>query len=179
MADCYLGEIRTYAGTTPPKGWLPCDGRSLPVESNKALFSLLGARFGGNGTDTFCLPDLRGRTPLGLDWQSHTNSVGTQGGQESVALTVREMPAHTHNLMATTSPGTTGGVPNAIFSAVASNGATPAQNVYAEDSIGGQRVSMEPASVVNTGSSAPHPNMQPYLVVNFMIATQGLYPSHP
>ena len=177
VADCYLGEIRTFAGKVPPKGWLLCDGRVLKVAENQALASLLGYNYGGNGADLFALPDLRGRTPTGINWQNPV--FGETGGQEAVALTTRQIPPHTHDLTATTTPGTGGGVPNAIFAAVAGNGAVAAVPVYVDDIYANQRIPMDPGSVTSAGGSLPHNNMQPYLVLNYMIAIQGHYPEKP
>lgn len=177
VADCYLGEIRTFAGNSPPKGWLPCDGRLLKITENQALHALLGTNYGGDGTNTFALPDLRGRTPMGLDFATHQNAIGERGGVEQVQLTEAQMAPHFHNLTASDQPGMTGGVANAIFSAVAPAGSIPAPAVYVADNTMTARVSMDPDSVKPNGGSQAHNNMQPYLVVNFMIATQGNFPS--
>lgn len=177
MSDPYLGEIRLFAGLIPPKNWLPCDGRTLKPGDFSALFSLLGVKFGGDGINTFALPDLRGRTPIGYDPAQSATLVGTQDGAETVSLSWAQMPVHKHTLRASDQPGVTGGVANAIFAKVANNAATPAPNVYA--SAQSKLVSMDPNSVTPAGGSAPHSNMQASLAMTFMICTVGLYPHRP
>lgn len=177
MSDPYLGEVRLFAGLTPPKGWLPCDGRKLDITSNRALFSLIGAKFGGNGVDTFALPDLRGRAPIGYDPAQPSMPVGAQGGVEAATVSVAQMPVHTHAIKASDQPGVTGGVANAIFARVSTNGATPAPNVYVAANT--NLVSMDPNSVLPAGAGQPHSNMQPSLALTFMICTQGQFPHRP
>ncbi len=179
MSDPYLGEVRLFAGLTPPKGWLPCDGRILPVQTNQALASLLGFRFGGNGVDTFGLPDLRGRVPIGYDAQQSNVPVGEAGGSETATLSVAQMPVHNHAFRASSLPGVNGGVANAIFARVAANGATPAPNVYVNYSAQTSVVAMDPSSVGQSGGGQAHPNMQPSLPMTFMIAVQGQFPHRP
>lgn len=179
MSDPFLGEVRLFAGVTPPAGWLPCDGRTLPVQSNTALASLLGFRFGGNGTDTFALPDLRGRVPIGHDAAQPTVPVGAAGGTEAATLSTAQMPVHNHALRASSLPGVTGGVANAIFAKVAANGATPAPNVYAGLTAQTNLVAMDPNSVNQSGGGQAHPNMQPSLPMTFMIAIKGQFPHRP
>ena len=179
MSNPYLGEVRLFAGLTPPKGWLPCDGRIMQVKNNSALFSLLGPRFGGNGVDTFALPDLRGRVPIGYDAAQSSVPIGAAGGVEAATLGVGQMPVHKHALRASSQPGVTGGVANAIFAKVATNGATPAPNVYVSLTAQTSVVAMDPNSVSQSGGAQPHSNMQPSLPMTFMIAIQGDYPHRP
>jgi len=164
MDDPFLGEIRPFAFGFPPKGWASCDGQLLPIAQNTALFSLLGTMYGGDGRTTFALPDLRGRAGM------HVNSAHTQGergGQESVTLTTAQIPPHSHT---------------ANCSNVAGTQTSPAGKFWAQDS-GGNVVfsstggaTMAATAAGNVGG-APHPNMQPYLVVNYCIALQGIFPS--
>ncbi|NBQ67897.1 MAG: phage tail protein [Nitrosomonadaceae bacterium] len=164
MDDPFLGEIRPFGFGFPPKGWASCDGQLLPIAQNAALFSLLGTMYGGDGRTTFALPDLRGRAGM------HVSSVHTQGergGQESVTLTTAQIPLHSHT---------------ANCSNVAGTQTSPAGKFWAQDSDGNVVFSstggatMAAAAIGNTGGG-PHPNMQPYLVVNYCIALQGIFPS--
>src|ERR1041385_4367772 len=109
MAQPYVGEIRIFAGTCAPAGWMFCDGATLAISENETLFQLIGTTYGGDGQETFNLPDLRGRVPIhqGTDPNSGSNYIiGETGGVESVTLTTQQIPAHTHSLTATTTPGT-------------------------------------------------------------------------
>ena len=164
MAEPFLGELKIVSFNFAPKGWALCNGQFLPINQNQALFSILGTTYGGNGQTTFALPDLRGRAPChtggGLD-------LGQKGGQEFHTLTQSEMPMHVHMLMA---------------SSTAANNQLPANNVLA---LSPQQVytapanftPMEPSSVSNIGGSQPHENRQPFLVLNIIIALQGIFPS--
>jgi microcystin-dependent protein len=165
MAEPFLGMIIIFGGNFPPRGWAPCDGRLLPINQNTALFSLLGTTYGGNGTTTFALPDLRGRVPLGYSQGPGLSnySLGEASGVENVTLNAAEMPAHTHAQPATASDETTNR-PNA---------AVPARGgVYASASDGSNL-----AATTSAGNNQPHENRQPYLAVNYIIALQGIFPS--
>ena len=173
MGQYFLGQIVPVAFNVNmiPKGFHLCDGTLLSIAQYSALFSLLGVNFGGNGTTNFALPDLRGRAALGSNLGSIP--IGQPAGTETVTLTVNQLPAHNHMIVATTSPGVgRGGVPaNNILAANTSPGsyfATPGSNEMTL-AIG--------TNIGNSGGSQPHSNMQPYLVVNYMIAMQGIYPS--
>lgn len=164
MSEPFLGEIRPFAFGFTPKGWASCDGQLLPINQNQALFALLGTMYGGNGTTTFALPDLRGRAGM------HLSSVHTQGeraGQENVTLTTAQIPLHSHT---------------ANCSNVAGTQTSPAGKFWAQDSDGNVvfastgGATMAATAIGNTGGG-PHPNMQPYLVVNYCIALQGIFPS--
>lgn len=164
MDDAFLGEIRPFAFGFPPKGWASCDGQLLPIAQNTALFSLLGTMYGGDGRTTFALPDLRGRAGMHVN-PAHTQ--GERGGQESVTLTTAQIPLHSHT---------------ANCSNVAGTQTSPAGKFWAQDSDGNVvfnttgGATMAATAIGNTGG-APHPNMQPYLVVNYCIALQGIFPS--
>jgi microcystin-dependent protein len=152
-----------------PKGWAQCNGALLPINQNQALFALLGTQFGGDGRVNFALPDLRGRTPI------HTGggyAIGQSGGETNHTLTVNEMPQHNHALNgssgAADSPIPTDALPGMV------EGSQQFGNVYTDD---GPNVSLAAESVSNTGGSQAHPNMQPYRVINFCIALQGIFPS--
>ncbi|MFC6840781.1 phage tail protein [Xanthomonas theicola] len=176
MTDPYLGELRLFPMDWVPQGWLPCDGRSLTIQGNQALASLLGSQFGGDGRTTFNLPDLRGRVPVGqgvnpLTTPPATYAVGSYGGLEAVALTATQIPPHTHAVQATAAAGTTGAVLNAYLAAP-----PVTHNLYAAS---GTPVGLAADSVSQEGAGAAHPNMQPSLVLNFCICTSGLYPQRP
>lgn len=164
MSEAFLGEIRQFGGQTVPRGWAPCEGQTLAISTNQALFSILGTQFGGDGVSTFKLPDLRARVPLGA---GGTRSQGQIGGEEAHTLTVAEMPSHTHAV--TASSTATPLVPPI------SDHFWAAQNNYAEAA----NAVMGATAIATAGGSAPHSNMQPYLAVSFCIATSGIYPSRP
>ncbi|MDP3227890.1 MAG: tail fiber protein [Acidovorax sp.] len=170
MATPYLGEIRLLPYDWPPKGWMLCQGQTLAVSSNQALFSLLGATYGGNGSTTFQLPDLRGRS---IRHATQDEPLGTVGGQESVTLTSGQMPEHSHSLMASTGNGNTPAFADAAV-ACAVVGANPA-SLYADDTSPLQ--ALAPDSVGTQGASQPHDNCQPSLVMNYCIAISGIFPS--
>ena len=163
MAEPFLSEIRIMSFVFPPKGWALCNGQTLPINQNQALFSLLGTTYGGNGQTTFALPNLRGQVPIHF---GNGHVLGESAGQEAHTITQSEMPAHNHTV------NTTSG--NA--SQVAPGGAqfASALNVYRGLD---QLTTMTPASLSNVGGSQPHENRQPYLVLSFCIALQGIFPS--
>ena len=167
MSDQFLGELKLLSFGFPPKGWALCNGQILPINQNQALFSLLGTTHGGDGRTTFALPDLRGRTPLHVGGGVN---LGDKTGQEGVTLTAGQLPAHTHSLTAT----------NDLANASVPGGAVPAAkprggiNRYAP---AGNDALMGPTSLASVGGSQPHPNMQPFTVLNWVIALQGIFPS--
>jgi len=169
MIDVYLGEIRLLPYLYNPKDWLSCEGQLLSIQSNQALFSLLGTRFGGDGSKTFGLPDLRGRAIMG----SALGNSGQAGGQEAVALGVNEMPSHNHVVNATTQPAATAAVANGVLAAV-TDGANTAPNLYGPLT---QPQPIDPDSLTAAGNGQPHNNMQPYIGLRFCIATNGEFPS--
>lgn len=169
MAEPYLGEIKLFPFPFAPKGWALCQGQILPIAQNQALFSLLGVTYGGNGTTTFGLPDLRGRVPM-HSGNSQAVPLGQMAGVENVTLTQANLPTHTHTISATDMAGTT-----LLFTdGVVASSNQSAINLYgpAEDML-----TLSPANIANSGGSQPHANSQPSLVMNFCIATSGLYPS--
>jgi microcystin-dependent protein len=147
----------------PPKGWSFCNGQVLPINQNQALFALLGTTYGGNGQTTFALPNLQGQTPL------HVGDGYIQGqpiGEYNHTLLMTELPAHPHSAMGSPTNGDQPVPTNAVLAT--------ALNVYASPT---NLTTLEPTSISFTGGSQPHPNQQPYLVVNFCIALQGIFPS--
>jgi microcystin-dependent protein len=166
MAEPFLSEIRIMSFVFPPKGWALCDGQLLPINQNQALFSLLGTTFGGDGRVNFALPDLRGRTPIHVG-SGHT--LGERGGEQAHTLSIAEIPEHVHVWNANGSAATTNTPTNTLLLAQSTgdNAWGPASNLTA----------MSPATVLNTGGSQAHLNMQPFLILSFCIALQGIFPS--
>jgi microcystin-dependent protein len=174
MSEPYLGQIMAVAFGAPiPKNWLPCDGRILQISTNTGLYTLLENRFGGDGKTTFALPDLRGRVFVGAGTaKSGMNYVtGQTGGAESVALAAANTPSHTHQVVASTTVGTVPAVNN-IFSAVGPISTGPTHPLYAPVT-----TPVPLANPVSTaGGGTPHENMQPFLVLNYIISMGGIYP---
>jgi microcystin-dependent protein len=172
MASPFLGEIRMVPFNFPPKGWALCNGQLLSISQNTALFSLLGTTYGGNGTTTFALPDFRSRVPIhagqGPGLSNYT--LGEQTGAESVTLTVGQLPAHNHTVN-----GVAGGGNQA--SPAGGSPAIESTGTSLDYSNGVPNSPMNAAMVSATGSNQPHPNIQPVLCVNFVIALVGIFPS--
>jgi microcystin-dependent protein len=164
----YTGEIRAVAFNFAPQGWALCDGSVLPISGNEMLFQLLGTTYGGDGSSTFGLPDLQGRIPIGVGQASHL--LGEQGGAESVTLTTAQLPQHAHGLLATTDPASTKSPSEALLAT------TDAIELYSADP---PVKPLNPASVSPIGGNQPHDNLQPYLVVNYIISLGGIYPNGP
>ena len=160
--DPYVGEIRMFAGNFAPAGWAFCAGQVLAIAENEVLFQLIGTTYGGDGQETFALPDLRGRLPL---HRGNGFTLGEGGGVEEVTLTIQELPMHTHPFVASTNAGTTTNPPENLL---AKGGAAYIQDVGT--------AALNPASVSSAGGSQPHTNIQPYLCINFIIALVGVYP---
>lgn len=166
MAEPFLAEIRMMSFGFPPKGWALCNGSLLPINQNQALFSLLGTTYGGDGRVNFGLPDLQGRVPMHMG-SGHTQ--GERGGEQAHTLIISELPQHTHSVVGSSTAGTQP-VANGNLLGLDST-ANPYQ---AFDTNAG---AMLPQSIGNTGGSQAHLNMQPFLVINFSIALQGIFPS--
>ncbi len=171
MSEPFLGEIRLFGFDFAPSGYALCSGQTLPLQQNAALFSLLGTQFGGNGVQTFNLPDLRGRVPAGVGtglagWNP---TMGEKVGVERVTLVASELPSHMH-FMNVAATATTGAPGNTVMLA-----SSAASKPYRSGA--GGLVALDPASVKVAGSSESHSNLQPYLAINFAIALQGIYPS--
>ena len=169
MANPYVGEIRLFAGNFAPAGWMFCDGSLLSIAQNTTLFQLIGTTYGGDGVQTFGLPDLRSRVPIhmgqGVGLSNYV--LGQNGGSETVTLTASQIPAHTHVLNANSNHGTA---------------VTPTNNVWAGSAdfsqyAAGPNGTMSPGAVGLAGSSQPHDNMLPYLGINFIISLFGIFPS--
>jgi microcystin-dependent protein len=163
LSTPFLSEIKMVSFNFAPKGWALCNGQLLPINQNQALFSLLGTTYGGNGQTTFALPNLQGRTPIHM---GGGHVLGEQAGEEAHTVVLSEMPAHAH-VMSASSNSADQGLPGGNLPAVGT------QAAYA----GAPNTVMAPGAVGNAGGSQPHDNMSPYLVVNFVIALQGIFPS--
>jgi microcystin-dependent protein len=164
MGTPFLSEVKIISWNYPPKGWAFCSGQLLPINQNQALFSLLGTYYGGNGQTNFALPDIRGRTPI---HQGRGFIPGQSGGEEFHTVSQGETPTHIHFMSALSEAGNT---------------TAPANNWLARSATEPYRgfsspTTMHPASITNIGGSQPHENRQPYLVLNFIIALVGVFPS--
>ncbi|HMN39838.1 MAG TPA: tail fiber protein [Phycisphaerales bacterium] len=175
-ADPFLGEIHLFAGNFAPAGWAFCDGQVMSIAQNTALFSLLGTAYGGNGINTFALPDLRGRAPMhfGQGPGLSQRFLGQSGGVEAVTLSPAQVPSHTHSLAVSQTPGSTGNPSGQTWAASAAG----VKN-YATPGNGGPTTTMGAGMLAPVGGGGPHTNMQPSLVLSYIIAIQGVYPSRP
>ena len=169
MADPFVAEIRIVPFNFAPKGWAFCDGQILPLSQNTALFSLLGTTYGGNGKSNFALPDLQGRTPLqpGQGPGLTSYDLGETGGSETITLLQSEMPSHTHSGQGAATAGDQR-VPGGYY---LGGGAGRGSSYYKNTTTTVNMVPLNPA-----GGGQPHNNRQPYLVLNFVIALQGVFP---
>ncbi|MBR9764904.1 MAG: phage tail protein [Rhodobacteraceae bacterium] len=168
MAEPFLGEIRMVGFNFPPRGWAFCDGQILPIAQNQSLYSILGTTYGGDGISTFALPDLRGRTPV---HKGNGISLGESAGTETVTLTTAEIPEHIHYAKASVSVGNTASPGGHVLAAE-----TSGDFAYAEFSET-DAIALRAGTLMYSGGSLPHNNMQPYLTLAFCIAIQGLFPS--
>ncbi len=164
MAQPYVGEIRMFAGNFAPAGWMFCEGQLLPISEYETLFNLIGTTYGGDGQSTFALPDQRGRIPLHF---GNGFTLAETGGAEEITLTVAQIPAHSHPMLATLD------IP-AQLSPQGNVGGQAAAKIYR---LGNPSVTLNPASVSPVGGSQPHTNFQPYLCVDFIISLFGIFPS--
>ena len=164
MSTPFMAEIKIISWNYAPKGWAFCNGQFLPINQNQALFSLLGTTYGGNGQTTFALPDFRSRVPI---HQGSGFKEGQAGGQEFHTVTMSEMPQHIHFLQAQPAASNSPDPTNSFLSDVSLK-AYGALNAA---------TTLVPTSVSNIGGSQPHENRQPFLVLNFIIALQGIFPS--
>jgi microcystin-dependent protein len=164
MAEPFLSEIRIMSFSFAPKGWALCNGQLLPINQNQALFSLLGTTYGGDGRVNFALPDLRARTPI-HEGDGHT--LGERGGEDAHTLTQQETPTHTHLVAASAAASGGNNSPANRFLGGASQAYAAAQNL----------TPLRAGTITNTGGSQAHTNQQPFLVLSFCIALQGIFPS--
>jgi microcystin-dependent protein len=171
MGEPFIGEIRMFAGSFAPAGWAFCNGATLPISENDTLFNLIGTTYGGDGQETFQLPDLQSRIPIhaGTAQSGTTYQLGEQAGVESVTLTVQQIPTHNHPPIASTDPG---------------DQSTPVNNFWSATFTGDQiydpaitaNGTMNSTLIGGTGGSQPHENMAPFLCISFIISLFGVYP---
>jgi microcystin-dependent protein len=166
MGTPFLAEMRIISFNFAPKGWALCNGQTLPINQNQALFSLLGTTYGGNGQTTFALPDMRSRVPIGQGPQFST--LGQRGGEEFHTVIQSEMPQHLHFMQVTTQNATTGTPTNNMLAGVPS---------FAYLTNIANLTTLLPSTITAVGGSQPHENRQPYTVLNIIIALQGVFPS--
>ena len=171
MSIPFVAEIRLFSFNIAPKGWAFCNGALLSIVQNQALFALIGTYYGGNGTSTFALPDLRSRVPLHMGTSpGGTYTIGESAGAENVTLLTTQIPSHNHLLQAVNAAG---GTKKPSNNSLAQSGTT-----YPRYASGGSNVvTLNPASIQPAGSTNPHTNIQPYLAMNYCIALTGLFPS--
>ena len=171
MSEPFIAEIRIFAGNFAPRGWAFCNGQLLPISQNTALFSLIGTTYGGDGRSTTALPNLAGRIPMhpGRGPGLTSRRLGQRGGVEMVSLTEAQMPNHTHTVEA---------LPNQALLKTPSNSRGIARSRFGSAYHSSSNLkAMADQAIPNTGGSQPHNNLQPFLVMNFIIALVGLYPS--
>jgi len=163
VSEPFLAQISIVSFNFAPRGWALCNGQLLPINQNQALFSLLGTTYGGDGRVNFALPNLQGNVPIHMG-SGHT--LGERGGEQGHTVSIAEMPTHVHALNATNSNGSINNPTNNTVGAV--------NNMFG---LGGTLTAFDPTSIANVGGSQAHLNMQPFLVLNFSIALQGIFPS--
>ena len=178
MGTPFLSEIKIISWNFPPKGWALCNGQFLPINQNQALFSLLGTMYGGNGQTTFALPNLQGRVAMHM---GSGFTEGQTGGETAHTLTISEMAAHNHTIGADATTdaksNSNTATTNSIFGqsiGTPATGSSFTMNMYGTTNPSG---ALAPQTIGNTGGSQAHNNQQPYLVLNFVIALQGAFPS--
>lgn len=173
MASPFIGEIRMFGGNFAPRGNAFCNGQIISIAQNTALFSILGTTYGGNGTTTFALPNLQSRAPMhfGQGPGLSQRSLGETGGVETVTLSTTQIPAHNHQATGLAAAGNQGSPAGATWATV-NVGRNPAP-LYAPAP---SNTTMNPAAIAQTGGGQPHENMPPFLAINFIIATQGVFP---
>lgn len=164
MSQPFIGEIRMFPGNFAPQGWAFCDGSLLSISQNDALFALIGTTYGGDGQNTFALPDLRSRVPI---HQGSGFPLAQAGGAEAVTLTVPQLPSHTHAPQAITPSGSQAGP----------GGAAWAQSSLNQFSTSAPSAGMDPGALGSAGGSQPHDNMMPFLAINFILSLFGIFPT--
>jgi len=163
MSTPFLAEIRIFSFSFAPKGWALCNGQLMPINQNQAVFSILGTTYGGDGRTNFALPNLQGRVPV---YKGNGIVLGESAGEQAHTLSISELSAHTHTPVGSSSNPTTGNPTGNLWASLGSGGYLPTPNT-----------TMNPASILPAGGNQPHDNMSPYLVLNFCIALQGIFPS--
>jgi microcystin-dependent protein len=170
MGQPFVGEIRMFAGNFAPNGWMFCEGAPLPISENDVLFQLIGTTYGGDGEETFNLPNLASRVPIhmGTGPDGTTYQLGEMAGTEQETLTVQQIPNHTHPLTASTDVASAQPPSNAVLAQ------STVADMYIQDSPDGQ---LAASAVAPAGGSQPHENTQPFLCINFIISLFGVFPT--
>ena len=176
MSEPFIGEIRLLPYTFVPYGWAACNGQLLSVSQYQSLFALIGTTFGGDGATTFGVPDLRARSVVGFGNGPGLTprAVGQTGGENSVTLNASQIPSHNHVLQASSAAQSGGVLPNALIANVGGR-----SKAYASYAAGPNVASLNNASIQTSGSSQSHENRQPFLAVQYCIATEGIWPTRP
>lgn len=167
MGTPYVGEIRMFGGNFAPVGWAFCNGQVLPISENDVLFNLIGTTYGGDGVNTFALPNLQGRLPV---HQAGGFTMGQAGGAETVTLTTGQIPSHPHTFMASPNPGAQTTPSGNLVAKIVGGSAS----AYTQDT---PSTPLAPQSIQPSGNNQPHDNMQPYLCISFIISLFGVFPS--
>jgi len=168
MPEPFVGEIRMFGGSFAPAGWAFCNGALIPISENDTLFTLIGTTYGGDGQETFALPDLQGRVPMHQGTLAGvTNTIGEKAGVESVTLTTNQIPVHSHPILAATG----------LASSQTPGGNAPSQAAAAAYTSASSPTGMNANSIAPTGGSQPHENVQPYLCISFIISLFGVFPT--
>lgn len=170
MSQPYIGEIRMFAGNFAPQGWAFCDGSLMSITDNPTLFNLIGTTYGGDGQNTFALPDLRGRLPI---HQGSGFAVGQNGGVEQVTLTANQIPVHTHPALGQSQAGNQSNPKNEVWANSALNQFSSAGVTQSQ----GPNDTMNAGAITSSGGNQPHDNLMPFLAVSFIISLFGIYPS--
>ncbi len=178
MSEPFLGEVRMFGGNFAPSGWALCNGQLMSIAQNSALFAILGTTYGGDGIQTFALPNFQGVVPMswGQARSGSQYSIGQTGGSESVTLIMTQMPMHNHTVGVSNQGGTTVDPTNGFVAEI--NTGSPRQPTTTTPAFNSSATgTMAPNAVSIAGGSQPHENMQPFLAVSFIIALQGIFPS--
>jgi microcystin-dependent protein len=170
MPEPYVGEIRMFAGNFAPNGWMFCEGQTLPISENEVLFQLIGTTYGGDGEETFNLPNLASRVPIhmGTGPDGTTYQLGEMAGTEQETLTVQQIPAHSHPFTVSTSGGTQNDPASNVVAA------SPSVTLFIQDAVDS---ALAANAITPAGGSQPHENTQPFLCINFILSLFGRFPS--
>jgi microcystin-dependent protein len=173
MSEPFVGEIRVFGGNFAPLGWAFCNGQLLAISQNAVLFDLIGTTYGGDGQNTFALPDLSGRALIhqGTDPQGNSYIIGERSGVETVTLTTAQLAVHNHGVVGTPTGATAADPGPSVAMAATATG----ESIY--DGTTANQVSLAPTSITTVGNSQPHDNLQPFLAISYIISLFGIFPS--
>jgi microcystin-dependent protein len=179
MSSPYVGQILMFGGNFPPSGWMFCNGQLLPISENDVLFQLIGTTYGGDGQETFGLPNMQSRVPIHQGQGAGLSSyvIGQAGGTESVTLTTNQIPVHSHVPVASANPGTSSVAANNTILSTENSTAQGGGNAFTYLPPGGAQAQMANSSIGLTGSSQPHQNIQPVLAISYCISLFGVFPT--